>query len=180
MRSLPFRFSVRLLAGIAASLLAIYAARPALAYMTYSVTELGVLPNGAGSVAYAINASGQVVGWADAAGQDAAGNPVSHAFLYKGGGLIDLGVLGVSPNKGDNSYAYAINEAGRVVGASHTGFFDLFGNPIFHAFSYQGGALTDLGALGGDNSYAYGINPFGTIVGQADTTDDASPCASGF
>ena len=51
----------------------------------YTVTDLGTL-GGNSSAAYGINASGQVVGQARLAG-----NTVSHAFLYSGGTMIDIG-----------------------------------------------------------------------------------------
>ena len=156
---------VRFLAGAAAAFLALHLARPAAATMTYTVTDIGSFVGGTGTVAFAINNTGQIVGWGDTSSVDFMGNPADNAFIYKASSLIDLGTLG-----GDNSYSYGINGAGQAVGASHTGAYDYFGSPIFHAFLYnKTGPLQDLGTLGGDNSYGEAINAFGTFVGQSDT-----------
>ncbi len=57
----------------------------------------------------------------------------------------DLGTLG-----GPSSYAEGINSSGTIVGFSYTSG----GN--YHAFSYSGGVMTDLGTLpGGSNSFAF-------------------------
>ena len=79
--------------------------------VSYSVTDLGTVggPNaeeGTNSYAYGINASGQVVGTSFISA-----NNVTHAFLYSGGTMQDLGTLG-----GRQSYAYGINASGQVVG----------------------------------------------------------------
>ena len=75
--------------------------------------------------------------------------------------LTDLGTLG-----GSKSLANGINDAGQIIGWSHT----LGGES--HAFLYQNGVMDDLGTLGGSESFAYAINGAGQIVGGADTTDD--------
>src|SRR6516225_10340329 len=76
----------------------------------YTVTDLGTL-GGAQSIAYGINATGQVVGSSHIT--SAIYSP--HAFLWQNGTMIDIGTL-----DGGYSNARAINEAGQIVGDSTT------------------------------------------------------------
>src|SRR5262245_59052247 len=80
------------------------------AAIIYRVTDLGTFPGGVVtsnsiSSGNAINSVGQI-----AAGGTAPGG-FSHASLYSGGAMIDLGTLG-----GNQSSARAINAAGQVAG----------------------------------------------------------------
>src|SRR5215469_1966986 len=72
-----------------------------------SVTDLGNLGGVLNNVAYAINNSGQVVGSSDLPGDNVPGaTPVTHAFFWQDGVMIDLGTL-----PGDFwSAAFGINE----------------------------------------------------------------------
>jgi probable HAF family extracellular repeat protein len=89
-----------------------------------TITDLGTLGGGATtSAAVGINASGQVVG----SSTTTAG--FTHAFLYSGGIMTDLG-----PFASPNSIAYGINDSGQVVGFSEAA--DL---ASLHAFLYSGG-----------------------------------------
>lgn len=119
---------------------------------TYTVTDLGTL-GGTSSVANAINANGQVVGYSTTASGE------THAFLYSGSKMTDLGTLG-----GSYSTAAAINTSGQVVGSAY-GSADTY----THAFLYSAATgMTDLGTLsGGAYSDAYGINATGQVVGQS-------------
>src|SRR5713101_554943 len=73
--------------------------------------------------------------------------------------MRDLGRLGGS------SYAYAINNAGQVVGCYESGA----GN--FQAFLWtESGGMQDLGTLGGGSSAASGINSEGQVVGWSVTS----------
>ena len=88
-------------------------------------------------------------------------NSPSHAFLYAGGTLTDLGTL---PG-GQSSYPYGINNNGQVVGFSDTS------SGYDFAFLYSGGTMTDLNSLILPNSgwtlvQATAINDNGCIVGQ--------------
>src|SRR5262245_31733640 len=129
---------------------------------SYSVTDLGTLPNGTSSAARSINNVGQVVGEAVADG------PL-HAFLYSNGVMTDLGTPGLY------SAAYGINDLGQVTG--------VIGLPSTaqHTFLYSNGTMNDLGTLPGtDNiksvgdqcgdrnqSEGFAINNATTIVGTS-------------
>ena len=118
--------------------------------------DLGALPgyfnfNNDG-YGYGINNSGQVVGGFG-----------SHAFLYSGGIMTDLGTL---PGR-SQSVAYGINNSGQVVGYSTNSCGSGGLNGCSHAFLYSGGMI-DLGTLPGTSmSEAYGINNSGQVVGSS-------------
>lgn len=121
------------------------------------MVDLGDLGGGQ-SIAYGINASGQIVGTSSTA------SFASHAFRTTDDGLIDaasdLGTLG-----GLSSTAYRINASGRVVGLSQ-----MPGNATVQAFrtaanSAIGPGTDGLGTLGGTRSEAWGINTAGQAVG---------------
>jgi probable HAF family extracellular repeat protein len=130
-------------------------------YSNGSMLDLGTL-GGRYSEAFAINASGQVVGDATTANASQG----DHAFLYSNGSMLDLGTLG-----GAASLAYGINASGQVVGYATTANTSLTGHP----FLYSNGSMLDLGTLGGEASYAFtgggnganGINASGQVVGEA-------------
>jgi probable HAF family extracellular repeat protein len=73
--------------------------------------------------------------------------------------IVDLGTLG-----GDSATAYAVNGLGQVVGTSNTepGSSACAACAIRHAFLWDAGKMTDLGARTGA---ATGINDAGQIVG---------------
>jgi probable HAF family extracellular repeat protein len=123
------------------------------------------------SFAYGINDVGQVVGTSahSIAKGDGWEKVVQRAFLYTAaGGLHDLGTLG-----GYDSFGYAIDAAGRIVGksslASATGFpWD----EEVHAVVWEDGQMTDLGGLAaGRRSAAYGFDTDGRIHGLAYDAD---------
>jgi probable HAF family extracellular repeat protein len=114
----------------------------------YTFTDLGTL-GGTNSTANAINASGQVVGYANTTGDTA-----YHATLWNGTNATDLGTLG-----GTGSSAIGINAAGQVVGTAATS-----GNANY-ATLWNGTTATALGTLGGTNNIAYAINASGQIAG---------------
>jgi probable HAF family extracellular repeat protein len=128
-----------------------------------TVIDLGTF-GGVEAVATAINNRGQIAGWSF--GTDGR----YHAFLTGPGGSApqDLGSLGANTN----SYAYALNNLGDIVGSS--GVLDNAGIEQSHGFLYTGGQMHDLGTLGGAFSYAYGINDFGQIVGWSQLSDGSS------
>jgi probable HAF family extracellular repeat protein len=134
----------------------------ALAEVQYTLTPLGTL-GGSWSWAFAINDSGQIVGYAMTSGDQ-----YGHAFLYDGT-MHDLGTFG-----GTSSAARGINASGQVVGNAMTS-----GDAAMHAFLYDG-TMHDLGILGAVNpfpglsnrSYALAINDCGQVVGSSTTSYD--------
>jgi probable HAF family extracellular repeat protein len=85
--------------------------------------------------------------------------------------ITDLGTLGGGdcslPGR-EFSQANGINDRGQVVGGSSTDGCSI------HAFLWEKGKMTDLGALpGGDFSQARGVNNRGQVVGGSDTASGA-------
>ena len=128
-----------------------------------------------------INDAGTVVGSADTsiltpvpAGFNPIGRPdffISHAFVWRGGSLKDLGTL---PG-GDYSFAAAINQGGQIAGTSENNQIDpASGNPEFHAVLWQNDKIMDLGTLGGTASFAATLNNRGQVIGEA-LNDVADP-----
>lgn len=75
-----------------------------------AITDLGTL-GGMVSAAYGINDNGDIVGWStDSANQ-------SRAFLYSNGVMVDLNTLLPAGSGWTLTHAYAINDAGVIVGA---------------------------------------------------------------
>src|SRR5437867_4086262 len=133
-------------------------ASPGFAQM-YTVTDLGTL-GGSWSLAYGINASGQVVGTSATTGAP----DIYHAFRTAPNSPInpatdDLGTLG-----GSWSRAFGINASGQVVGDAS------IDDSFYHAFrtapnSPINPATDDLGAFAANFSGATGINASGEVVG---------------
>jgi probable HAF family extracellular repeat protein len=116
-------------------------------------TKIPPLPGGAFNWSEGINKWGHVVGTSDT-------GVLMHAFLYKGGLVLDLHTL---PG-GMNSKAHGLNDSGQVVGESTVT------NGDGHAFLWRDSdddgqvdidEMVDLG-----KGVAYGINTSGKIVGR--------------
>jgi probable HAF family extracellular repeat protein len=184
------------------------ASRPdAYLYTGGSVTNLNsaaVFP--AGSEAFGINNSGEVVG----AGYLSASN--FHAFLHSGGKMTDLG-----PSGAYQATAYAINTSGQIVGtyalnSGTSGTFlytngrmtmlpapagsgvgygvaindngelagFLFTSSQYHAAKFSDGVWTDLGVItGAPQNEAKAINTSGQIVGTSVLPSTYKPFRAG-
>jgi probable HAF family extracellular repeat protein len=119
--------------------------------------DLGTIADGYGTVAMAVNSSGQVVGYSSD------GWGPNRAFSWTAAtGMIDLGTLGH-----DRSYAVAVNSGGQVVGINYR--FTDDGTPS-RAFSWTAsGGMIDLGTLGGNYSSAAAVSASGQVVGSSET-----------
>ena len=125
--------------------------------LSYSVTDLGILPGATASFARGINNSGQVAGVSEAV--DDYDNVSDEAFLWDAtNGMQGLGFL----RGGHDSVASGINDSGQVVGTS-----DDFGP--FRAFLWDTvNGMRDLRTLlDYTSSEASGINNSGQVVGVA-------------
>jgi len=122
------------------------------------IQDLGTL-GGSSSRAIDINASGQVIG-----ASQIAGDAATHFFLWSsGGGMVDLNATVNAEITG----VVEINDAGQIIGTYKTG------GP--RAFLYTPGTgLRDLGTLGGSWSRPTGLNNHGDIVGSSSIADPAS------
>lgn len=103
----------------------------------YSIVDLGTLPDGASSYAFQVNATGQVVGYADTPDSD------KHAFLWQNGKMQDLGTLA-----GNMSLAFAINDQGNVVGITNAQEGDKLptGDVVIgiHPFLWKNGKMVNI------------------------------------
>src|SRR6266436_6267593 len=91
----------------------------------------------------------------------------THAFLYTGGKMTDLGAYNI------DTVGEAINGAGVLVGQTYG--VDGSGNPFYHAFIYSGGAFQDLNNLipagsGWELTDATAINDKGQIAANGYST----------
>ena len=110
---------------------------------------------------FGINEAGDVVGDATMGTSES-----SHAALFKGGKIVDLGIL-----KGMVfSQANGINASGMVAGFC-AGKPDENVNRAFLWTPAMG--MIDIGTLGGPQAQAFGINAFGLITGTAQISESS-------
>ena len=119
---------------------------------TQATGMVDLTPNSDTGSALDINDAGQVTGYKTATG----GN--YHAFRWRGGKFVDLGVL---PGFA-HSFGWAINALGQVAGNSTSAS----GNSERFFRSIAGGGLQNLGGTG-EHNVAWGINASGNVVGTS-------------
>ena len=125
-----------------------------------TINDLGALIPGGKSAATSINASGQVIGWADI------GGGLIHAIFWDSNGVMtDIGEVFTSCLAGGcPSYLTAINSSGDVVG--HV----VAGNSAGGGFLWSRGVISSLNELGTSTSpytIPYAINDQGQVVGES-------------
>jgi len=114
--------------------------------------------------AWGLNEAGAAVGLS----RNAA-NTTSHATLWMGGSISNLGSLAGGTNF---SQAYAINDSNVVVGSSVVGKVSPSSSTdLYHAFLWSDGAMVDLGAHPSNTNFIHSeakdINNAGEAVGYA-------------
>lgn len=126
---------------------------------------VGTAANTQSSFLNGINKAGVAVGTAH---PSTIGASPTVAFTYSNGAITALPHLSVQPV----SMAYAIDDAGKVVGLSTAS------NGIHRAVAWVNGTITDLGTLPGYNgSFAEGISDNGIVVGTATYSSVSQPRA---
>jgi probable HAF family extracellular repeat protein len=147
----------------------------------YTLIDLGTLGGpqaGQGNGPY-LTASGVVAGTADTALTDPFGTAengafngdpfVQHTFVWRHGGLTDLGALG-DPTS-DSSYPNGINNRGDEAGQSDTGAIDpLTGTAATVPVLWQQSQIIDLGTFGGAEGAATALNDHDQVIGVASNT----------
>ncbi len=126
------------------------------------MTDLGTL-GGNDSTPTSIGGEDKVVGGAQTGQPDPFFGQQFHPFLSKRGLMIDLGTLG-----GSDGFAVGINEVGQVVGGANIDDIVVppFTVPLFFAFLWQNGVMTNLGAMSGIESVALGIINRSQVAGE--------------
>lgn len=147
--------------------------------------DLGTL-GGDQSYAHAINNRDQAVGWAldSIASSELVWfdypfpfGTQQRAALWENGAARDLGTLG-----GPCAWATGINEAGQIIGQSHTAVAtgaekqvgDYHWSRPVAGFIWQSGSMVNLGNLGGTLVLPLRINQGGQVIGLATRAGDTS------
>jgi probable HAF family extracellular repeat protein len=131
----------------------------------YHVTDLGTLSGGTSSVAAGINNNGQIVG------DSATSSGDTHAFVYSGGTMTDLGVLTSGYHYSDGR---GINDSGQTVGSSAISITGGISGQLRPIIVPSGGTMTSLGSLGGGYGFANGINNLGQVAGLSTLGDGST------
>lgn len=145
------------------------------------LTDLGALPGGYSSTAYAINQNGLIVGWS----QNGVIDPLTSVPEYvptawRKGEVIEIGTFG-----GAFGQASAVNDNDFGVGAAENTIADPFaladlfgigGTTELHAFGWtRQRGLFDLGSLGGPGAVSLSVNSRRQVVGTSFTSSTPGP-----
>ena len=124
--------------------------------LSYTLTDLGTLPDQPDSIPAAINHQGQVTGTSGVS-----------VFRYTRTGKVPMEDVARQSAKGI-SRGFGINDSGVVVGDS------TFGKAFSHAVLFSNGTAMDLGTLkeAGNYSRANGINASGQVIGFSSEQPD--------
>ncbi len=138
------------------------------------LTNLGTLPGGQGSVVNWISGNGLIAGNSENGQTDPlSGFTAIHAVLWHETEITDLGTL---PG-GEESFAYAVNNRGRVIGFSTNGIADPYSYFYFQILGASNGTqaraflwekdtgMQDLGTLGGPDAWAALVNERSQVAG---------------
>ncbi len=126
------------------------------------MNDIGLLPNRTTAAAFGVNDANQIVGTTE--DNDFNGD----AFIWS-----PMDGLQALPNPSPSPkplFAYAINNAGHVVGSDSNN----------HAFFFNGATYTDLGTFGGNKSIARDLNDAGQVVGQAEPSGGTADASNAF
>jgi probable HAF family extracellular repeat protein len=119
---------------------------------SFTITDLGALPGNTTTNAYGLNSLGQAVGTSDSG--------AATATLFSNGTVTNMNTLNAS-----------VSVATSIGGSSEAAGYNIFysdPNPIFRAFLYSNGSMTDIqsDSLFPSGTQAWGINSSGMVVGQ--------------
>jgi probable HAF family extracellular repeat protein len=148
-----------------------------------TLTSLGALSGSHWSAANWISGNGLVTGFSENGQTDPlTGFPEIRGVLWQNGEISDLSTL---PG-GYESWAWAVNNHGQIVGSSANGvtdpysyfYFQIFGSTTgtqMRAFLWdQHNGMQDLGTLGGPDAWAALINERGQVAGISYTSSTAN------
>lgn len=139
-----------------------------------ALTSLGALPGAQWSSVSWISRNELVAGISENGETDPLiGLPEGHAVLWRNSGITDLGTL----QGGYESFAWAVNNRGQVVGDATNGTADPYSYYYFQILGISTGTQTrafvwdehdgmqDLGTLGGPDAWAGLVNEQGQVAG---------------
>jgi len=133
----------------------------AAATLSYRAVDLGALPGDDNSWARGLNDRGEIVGESWGVTDPATQQAPTHAVMWRGGTVLDLGALPAPYNY--KTEATGINFSRTIVGTGAAA------DGTSRAFIWENGVMTELGTLGGPSSGGVAINDFNQVVGWAET-----------